>query len=57
MPYKIDVTKCIKCSTCMGSCPVEAISEGDDSYVINPDVCISCGLCSSNCPVEAIEEE
>ena len=43
---------CVKC----GSCPVEAISEGEDKYVIDPDVCVSCGSCADQCPAEAIEE-
>lgn len=53
--YKITDT-CIKCGTCAENCPVEAISEGDDQYVIDADVCVSCGSCAENCPVEAIEE-
>ncbi|MCI5976544.1 MAG: 4Fe-4S binding protein [Candidatus Faecousia sp.] len=55
MAYKITDT-CIKCGTCAENCPVEAISEGDDQYVIDADVCVSCGSCAENCPVEAIEE-
>ncbi len=47
---------CIKCGACSESCPVNAISEGDEKYVIDADVCIDCGLCEGNCPVEAIEE-
>ena len=26
---------CIKCGNCAANCPVEAISEGDDKYVID----------------------
>ena len=47
---------CIKCGVCAEQCPVEAISEGDGKYEINPDVCVSCGSCAEQCPVEAIEE-
>ena len=47
---------CVQCGTCADNCPVEAISEGDDKYVIDADVCVSCGTCADNCPVEAIEE-
>ena len=32
------------------------ISEGEDKYVIDPDVCVSCGSCAEQCPAEAIEE-
>ena len=45
-----------KCGSCADNCPVEAISEGDEKYVIDADVCVNCGSCVDNCPVEAIEE-
>jgi formate hydrogenlyase subunit 6/NADH:ubiquinone oxidoreductase subunit I len=48
---------CILCGACADLCPVEAIVEGEDRYVINADLCISCGSCADSCPVEAIEEE
>lgn len=53
MAYVID-DKCTKCGTCKDVCPVEAISEGDDKYEIDPDTCIDCGACAGECPVEAI---
>lgn len=45
---------CICCGTCISECPVEAISEGDEKYSINPDLCTECGTCASVCPSEAI---
>ena len=45
---------CISCGTCQGECPVEAISEGADKYVIDADACTECGTCASVCPSEAI---
>ncbi len=48
---------CIACGTCEGECPVGAIAQGDDKYVINADECIDCGACASACPTEAIEAE
>ncbi len=56
MAYKI-TDECIACGACAEGCPVEAISEGEDHYVIDPDVCISCGACADTCPVGAPEEE
>jgi ferredoxin len=55
MAYKI-TDACVKCGACADNCPVEAISEGEDQYVIDADTCVSCGACCDNCPVEAIEE-
>ena len=34
-------------------CPVNAISEGDTQYQIDPDVCVECGACAEVCPVGA----
>ncbi|MGN1042559.1 MAG: DUF362 domain-containing protein [Christensenellales bacterium] len=56
MAYVIS-DNCINCGTCEGECPVNAISAGDEKYVIDPEVCISCGTCASVCPNEAISEE
>ena len=54
--YKI-TDACVNCGTCAENCPVEAIAEGEGTYVINTDVCVDCGTCVDNCPVEAIVEE
>ncbi|MEG0872343.1 MAG: 4Fe-4S binding protein [Clostridia bacterium] len=56
MAYKIS-DRCISCGVCSPECPVGAISQGDQSYVIDPEKCIECGACKSVCPVEAPEIE
>ena len=48
---------CISCGACADGCPVGAISEGENQYVIDPETCLSCGACAEGCPVEAISEE
>lgn len=55
MAFKIS-DECISCGACAAQCPVEAISEGDDKFVIDAEKCISCGACADGCPVEAIAE-
>ncbi|MBL8633114.1 MAG: YfhL family 4Fe-4S dicluster ferredoxin [Myxococcales bacterium] len=49
---------CINCGACEPECPNEAISEGDDTYVIDPSLCTECvgfhgtEACQAVCPVE-----
>ena len=47
---------CVSCQTCVGICPVQAISMVDGVAYIDKDICISCGACKDACPVNAIEE-
>ena len=47
---------CISCGACEANCPVEAISEGAEHYVIDADKCCDCGSCAGGCPVDAIAE-
>jgi len=48
---------CISCGACAVECPVNAISEGEEKYVINPETCIDCGACAEICPVSAPNPE
>ncbi|MCI5758998.1 DUF362 domain-containing protein [Bilifractor sp. LCP19S3_H10] len=47
---------CVSCGTCEGECPVGAISQGDEHYVIDADTCVDCGACEAACPTGAISE-
>ena len=56
MAYKI-TDDCTSCGSCMDSCPSDAISEGDDKYVIDKEECTDCGSCVDECPADAIIEQ
>lgn len=49
---------CINCGACEPECPNNAISEGDEIYVIDPHLCTECvgfydhEACQAVCPVE-----
>ena len=55
--------ECINCDVCEPACPNEAISEGDDIYVIDPDLCTECvghfdePQCVVICPVDGIPHD
>ena len=49
--------ECIVCGACISECPVEAISEGEEKYGIDPSKCTDCGACVEVCPTEAIVAE
>ncbi|MBE5922509.1 MAG: 4Fe-4S dicluster domain-containing protein [Lachnospiraceae bacterium] len=55
MAYVI-TDECLSCGACAADCPVGAISEGDDKFVIDADTCIECGACAGTCPAGAIVE-
>ena len=50
--------ECINCGACEPECPNEAISEGDEIFVIDPNLCTECvgfhgdEACQTVCPVE-----
>ena len=54
--YKVDISKCTACETCIETCPNEAISIVDGYAYIDPEECIECGSCFSECPEDAIVE-
>jgi len=56
MSYKI-TEDCVSCGACAGECLSEAIAEGEQQYMIDPEKCTSCGTCVETCPNEAIVED
>lgn len=59
MALKIIADECLSCGACEPECANEAISEGEISYVIEPDKCTECvgnfesPKCTEGCPVDA----
>ncbi|MDO4700503.1 MAG: YfhL family 4Fe-4S dicluster ferredoxin [Moraxella sp.] len=55
--------ECINCDVCEPVCPNEAISAGDDIYVIDPNLCTECvghydsPQCVDICPVDCIPKD
>ena len=62
MAYKID-SDCEKCGSCEPECENQAISEGEETYVIDPERCTECvgnfesPKCFDICPVGAPEPD
>jgi len=53
---KVDTEHCVKCLTCVRSCPFQVPAFNSDEGVIEIDeaICHGCGICASVCPREAI---
>lgn len=55
--------ECTSCDACVSECPNEAISEGADYHVINPDLCTECvgfhdtPQCAEVCPVDCCVDD
>lgn len=55
--------ECINCDVCEPECPNEAISQGPEIYVIDPNLCTECvghydtPQCVEVCPVECIPKD
>ena len=55
--------ECINCDVCEPECPNEAISQGDEYYVIDPEKCTECvghydePQCVQVCPVDCIVKD
>lgn len=44
--------KCIMCGSCEPFCKENAISDGDNIYIIDASKCDSCGTCLEYCPID-----
>mgnify|MGYP005856522973 CR=1 FL=1 len=55
----VDSTKCVRCLTCVRTCPHAAVEIAEYEDVVAARVadlaCRGCGACVANCPVRAIE--
>jgi len=51
---------CSNCGACEAECPNQAISQGDDTYVIDPAKCDECKAagtepaCAGVCPTDSV---
>ena len=54
---KVDTESCIKCLTCVRSCPFEvpAFNPNNGFIEIDDALCQGCGICAGVCPREAID--
>jgi electron transport complex protein RnfB len=55
-PYRIDMSLCINCDTCIRHCPPQlgAIFNHGIDVIILPELCSGCGKCLAPCPVDCI---
>lgn len=52
---RIDPDTCSECGDCSsGRCPVDAIGDGDDGYMVDGGRCLGCGVCAEVCDYDAI---
>jgi len=55
--------ECINCDVCEPECPNGAITQGDEIYVIAPELCTECvghyetSQCVEVCPVDCIPKD
>lgn len=54
MAAKVNQDVCVGCETCVGTCPVYAISIEGGKAKVDEEKCVECGACVSSCPVDAI---
>jgi heterodisulfide reductase subunit A-like polyferredoxin len=54
---KVDTEHCVKCLTCVRSCPFEvpAFNSDEGVIVIDEALCHGCGVCTAGCPRETIQ--
>ena len=50
----VDTGLCTSCGTCVGQCPVAALTMGDRFPLVEADRCITCFCCQEICPTKAI---
>lgn len=54
--------ECINCGACEPECPNQAISQGDNTFVIDPNKCDHCAKaggeekCKAVCPTDCISK-
>jgi electron transport complex protein RnfB len=55
---RFDSDSCTGCEICIGRCPPEALTMGDDHLPkVDLDRCFGCAVCATGCPPEAVVME
>lgn len=55
--------ECVNCDVCEPECPNDAISQGEEIYVVDPKLCTECvghfdtSQCVDVCPVDCIPND
>lgn len=50
-----DSQQCQNCGSCVESCPIRCIEQGESSVKVDQSICLGCGVCVSKCPSDAIK--
>ena len=57
MPVKINISTCVGCGACCGTCPTASLTQDAEGKVhCNEETCVDCGACVATCPTSSITQ-